>query len=101
MTEDGVLAAGEGVRLSGCGCIRTRANGRRAALGAGGAVGMDVSSPGRVINRTGWAHSRYPLGHRTAVSGGAAAAGRLQASIRRAALLQLRNSSQAKEPLLG
>lgn len=56
--EDEGLAVGEGeeVPLLGCSCIITRANGRRAVLGVGGAVGMDVSSPVRVINRNSCSH---------------------------------------------
>lgn len=59
---------GEGVRLLGCSCIRTRANGGKAALGARGANRMD-SPPVWVISRQPGAIRRVSIRARTTVSG--------------------------------
>lgn len=95
---------GEGVRLLGCSCIRTGANGGKAALGARGANGMD-SPPVRVISRPPGAIRRVSIRARTTISGECVQPGRVGGWARglfcRAALLRLKNSCQAKEPLLG
>lgn len=47
--------------VTGDSCVTSGALGRKAALGAGGAAGMDVSSPVRVMKRTVVATSRVSI----------------------------------------